>query len=110
MAQRGRRLARYLLGIVEHRRALDEYIAACQIGITFASLALGAFGQRAIAPALLPLAARLPGLDRLAAPAVLSLTAAAALIVLTFLSMVLGELFPKSVATKNPEQVALGVL
>ena len=51
LAEDGHWLAQRLLPYVEDPHKLDRYIAASQIGITLTSLILGAYGQRAIAPA-----------------------------------------------------------
>ena len=59
MAGEDNRLAKMLMPIVEDRQALDNYIAACQVGITVSSLVLGAYGQNTVAAMLAPLLARL---------------------------------------------------
>ncbi len=103
----GNRLARLLEPIVNDPKALDTYIAACQVGITLSSLVLGAYGQNWIAVALAPL---LVTLGDLAAPAALSISVTTVLIILTTLQVVLGELLPKSVAIQYPEKLALAVI
>jgi CBS domain containing-hemolysin-like protein len=107
MAASGHRLARMLVPVVEDPKALDDYIAACQLGITASSLVLGAYGQSTVARAIAP---TLAGLGRLAEPAALAASATGVLILLTILQVVLGELFPKSVAIQYREQVALTVV
>lgn len=104
MADTGNRLARLLEPILADRKALDTYVAACQIGITISSLVLGAYGQNVVASALTPL---LVEFGNLADAAALSISASVVLLFLTTLQVVLGELFPKSVAIQYPEQVAL---
>ncbi len=91
-------LAQRLLPIVENPKQLDNYIAACQLGITISSLALGAFGEREIAP-------RLEGLGL--AGAVASTTV---LFIFTTTQVILSELFPKSIAVQYPEKLALLVV
>lgn len=114
MAGSGNPLARMLLPIVESRKALDDYVAACQIGITVSSLTLGFVGQGIVATRLaLPLADLLnwlnAGLDTeaWALTAAQSISAIFVLIFFTTLQVVLGELFPKSVAIQYPEKLAL---
>ncbi|MBN1992178.1 MAG: HlyC/CorC family transporter [Anaerolineae bacterium] len=102
MAGEGHRLARILRPIVENTTLLDDYIAACQVGITVSSLALGAYGQNAITPLL-------GKLGHLAEAAAYSIAATTVLICLTILQVVLGELFPKSIALLYPERMALMV-
>jgi putative hemolysin len=104
MAGSGNRLAQMLLPVVTDSKTLDHYVAACQLGITASSLVLGAYGQDRIATALAPL---LIELGNLAEPVAFSVSATGVLIVLTMLQVVLGELFPKSIAIQYPEQVAL---
>jgi putative hemolysin len=107
MADAGNRLARTLLPVLEDRRRLDDYVAACQLGITASSLALGAYGQGRIAVELAP---RLADLGGLAAPVAHSIAAAGVLFALTMLQVVLGELFPKSVAVQYRERVATALV
>lgn len=119
MAGSGNRLAKLLLPIMEDSQALDHYVAACQVGITVSSLALGAVGQGVIAVRLVaPLVNLLISLEPLwtalglsaanvATAAAHSIAATGVLLLLTMLQVVLGELFPKSVAIQYPEKVAL---
>ena len=107
MAGSGNRLAQQLLPIMEDSKALDDYVAACQVGITISSLVLGAYGQNTVAAALTPL---LVSLTNLAEPAAHSISVTTILIVLTTLAVVLGELFPKSIAIQYPEELALATV
>ena len=104
LAADGTRLAKTLRPIVEDSDALDNYVAACQIGITISSLVLGAYGQSTVAAALSVL---LVSLGSMAEAAAFSISAIVVLILLTTLQVVLGELFPKSVALIYPEKLAL---
>ncbi|MFW6042666.1 MAG: CNNM domain-containing protein, partial [Chloroflexota bacterium] len=117
-AAQGDRLAKQLLPVVQNSRALDRYVAACQLGITVSSLVLGAFGERYVAERLVqPLTAAAqsvtPLLEQLnIATATAAETAAHAasvtiiLLLFTALLVVLGELLPKSIAIQHPERVA----
>ncbi|MFC1975876.1 hemolysin family protein [Chloroflexota bacterium] len=107
MAGQDNRLAKTLMPIVEDRQALDNYIAACQVGITVSSLVLGAYGQNTVAVMLAPLLARL---GNLADAAAYSISVTSVLIFLTILQVVMGELFPKSIAIQYPEKMALMVV
>jgi putative hemolysin len=107
MAVEGNRLAQTLLPIVNNRTALDNYVAACQVGITVSSLVLGAYGQSTVAYVLAPV---LANLGNLAAPVAYSISAFTVLLGLTILQVVLGELFPKSIAIQYPEQMAIGLV
>jgi putative hemolysin len=103
MAEDGHPLAGRLLPVVEDARQLDRYIAASQIGITFGSLVLGAYGQARLSPVVTPLLIR-AGVEAESAE---STAAAAILIGLTVLGVILGELVPKSLALQYPTQIAL---
>lgn len=86
----------------------DRFIAATQLGITIASLALGWIGEPAIAHLIEPLFSFLP--ESLVPAA--TLAAAATIIafaLITFMHVVIGELAPKSIALGYPEQTALVV-
>ena len=107
LAEDGNALAARMLPVVEDPAALDRYIAVSQIGITLSSLILGAYGQAALAPTVVPLLARFGGMD----PETAASTAAISiLVVLTCLAVIIGELVPKSLALQNPTRVALATV
>ncbi len=83
---------------------LDDAIAATQLGITLASIALGWIGEPAIASLLRP---ALETVDLGSEIAVHSVAVVVAFSVITFLHVVCGELAPKAVALDNPGPVAL---
>lgn len=86
----------------------DRFIAATQLGITIASLALGWIGEPAIAHLIEPLFGFVPeSFITHATAAAISTIIAFSLI--TFLHVVIGELAPKSIALSYPEQSALVV-
>ena len=83
---------------VEH---IDAYLSACQLGITLASLGLGAVGEPAFHELLEPVfgdGARVLGFG---------LASAIAFSIITVLHVVLGELAPKSAAISRTVPVAL---
>jgi len=100
----GNRFATLLVPIVEDSHRLDRFIAASQLGITAASLVLGYYGQSAIATALTPLFVGVFG------AAAKSISTISVLAVLTTLTVVLGELVPKSIALRYPEQTAFATV
>ncbi|OGF18164.1 MAG: hypothetical protein A2W00_09780 [Candidatus Eisenbacteria bacterium RBG_16_71_46] len=100
----GRFGARAVQQAVEH---LDDAIAATQLGITFASLALGWVGEPALAHLFEPLFHWMPAAWGLAATHAAAVTVAFLLI--TFLHVVLGELAPKAIALERADDVALVV-
>src|SRR5688500_15158151 len=103
LAEDGNGLAARILPVVEDPHELDRYIAVSQVGITLSSLILGAYGQAAIAPALAPLIERLGVKPENAG----STAAILVLLTLTVLSMIVGELVPKSLALQDPTRTAM---
>jgi CBS domain containing-hemolysin-like protein len=105
LADAGSAAAGVVRGQLTH---LDNYIAATQLGITLASLALGWIGEPALAHLVQPLLAPLAG--RLIAEQVTAtLAIAISFTLITSLHIVMGELVPKSVALQRTESVALFV-
>lgn len=105
LAAGGNKMANLLLPVMENTAALDIYVAACQIGITISSLVLGAYGQNVIAGYLVEPLSSIAG-GRVAAE---SLAFIIVLACITILQVIMGELFPKSVAIQYPEKVALAL-
>ncbi len=103
-AAAGSRPAQILLPILESPDRLDDYIAACQLGITLSSLILGYYGKAVITPLVEPL---LSGSGLVAQAAAVSIAATGVLIVLTVIQVALSELAPKTVAIQFPEPTAL---
>ncbi|MBV8079276.1 MAG: HlyC/CorC family transporter [Actinobacteria bacterium] len=73
-----------------------RFIAAMQLGVTIASLAIGALGEQVLANRF----------DRVMASV---LAVILALLIVTFLHVVVGELVPKGIALGHPERTALAV-
>jgi DNA-binding NarL/FixJ family response regulator len=82
---------------------LDAYLAACQLGITIASIGLGVIGESAVEQLLAPL------LGPEAELAGIAVGAAVAFALITLLHVVVGELAPKSVAISRTADTALRV-
>jgi putative hemolysin len=104
LAREGDRRAVPALEVVAH---LDAYIAACQLGITMASLALGWIGEPALAGILEPPLERLVG--HWAPAAAHGIAVGVAFAVITGLHIVAGELAPKGIALQRPEATTLWV-
>jgi len=82
---------------------LDEYLSACQLGITITALGLGWLGEPTIKHLLEPLFLKLQF-----SPAISSTVSfIIAFAVITFLHVVIGELAPKTFAIQKAEQVSL---
>lgn len=100
----GSRPAKILLPILESPDQLDNYIAACQLGITLSSLMLGYYGKAVITPLVEPV---LSGSGFVAQAAAVSIAATGVLVVLTVIQVALSELAPKTVGIQFPEPTAL---
>ncbi len=86
---------------------LDRSIAATQLGITLASIALGFVGEPVLERLLRPLFNVLPeGWRSVAAH---SGAWALAFLIITFLHVVFGELIPKTLALQTPDRTSLWV-
>ena len=87
---------------------LDRYVAATQLGVTVASLALGWIGEPVLAQ-MFDRLFRMIGLNP--SPTALHVAAVpVAFFILTFFHIVLGELAPKSIALTSPEKTARAVV
>ncbi len=78
------------------------FLATVQIGITLVGILTGAFGGATIASGLASLFATVPALAPYATPLAFTIVVA----VITFLSLVLGELAPKQIGLGHAEAVA----
>ncbi|MBW2716266.1 MAG: HlyC/CorC family transporter [Deltaproteobacteria bacterium] len=97
----GRHGARAVQTAIKH---LDDAIAATQLGITLASIALGWIGEPAIAGLIRPMLSAI-GVE--SAVVIHTLALVVAFSAITFVHVVAGELAPKAVALDFPGRVAL---
>ena len=101
----GNRLARQALRVLRH---LYDYLSATQLGVTLSSLLLGAVGEELFTEIILD---TLPKLGLSINPLTAhSLAVTLGLILLTFLHVLFGELFPKALAIQRPEAVSLALV
>jgi len=100
-AEGGSAQAQGLLNVLQDHTKLDNYVAACQVGITLSSLVAGSFGQSQLTPIFEEL---LGGAGGRTAAIIL------VLLLITSLQVVLGELLPKTVALRYPERLAIATL
>jgi CBS domain containing-hemolysin-like protein len=104
LVARGKFGAKAVQVALEH---VDDAIAACQLGITFASLALGWLGEPALAHLLRPL---FSGVEQRWGDALShGMALGIAYVLLTYMHVVLGEQAPKALAIRRAEDVALFV-
>ncbi len=108
-AEAGDILAQRIVHILEDPARLDRYVATAQLGITFASLGLGMYGEHTLAVIFSEwlLLAGFNGLGALVTAH--GLASVLAIIAITYLHIVLGEMVPKSLALTRPIRVAIWV-
>ena len=95
----GDRRANNVLKLIEDPSRL---LSTVQIGITLVSVLVGAFGGYRLSQQLSVLLAQIPAL----APYAQSLAFGLAVLSITLVFIVFGELIPRRIALQNPEQVA----
>ncbi len=83
----------------------EDFLATIQIGITLVAILMGAFGSLSIAVRLEPYLAELPFVGDYA----FELAEVTAVVIVTYLSLVLGELAPKQIGLNRPESIASGI-
>lgn len=110
VALRGSRLASLVATGSKRARAVkrlradpERFLATVQIGITVIGTVAGAFGGATFAARLRPALERIPALAVHAE----SLSVAVVVLLISYLSLVLGELIPKSLALRSAERYAL---
>jgi CBS domain containing-hemolysin-like protein len=103
-AQKGNRLAGVAQNILDH---LDAYLSATQLGITLASLGLGWIGEPVVSKLLVALFRAL-GFE-LSEDLAHSIALPVAFVLITVLHIVFGELAPKSIAIRKPEETTLAL-
>ncbi len=105
LAQRVEEGSRAAAAVQRLRDQPERFLATVQVGITIVSATAAAFGGASIAARLAP------GLEELGLSADAAGSAALALVIVgvSYLSIVLGELVPKSLALRHAERYALMV-
>ena len=101
--------------VTEQRRAaaltlrlhqnLDAYLAACQLGITMASLGLGWVGEPAVAALLEPLLSKVG----ITGPSLHTISFIVGFLLFSSLHIVVGEQVPKTYAIRKPTPVSLAL-
>lgn len=88
---------------------LDAYLAATQLGITLASLGLGAVGERALTPIIMGFFQLLQLTDPKWIDFAQKLSFPLAFVIITILHIVFGELAPKSLAIRHPAKTTFAI-
>lgn len=101
-AEEGRKGARIALNLLDNP---EEFLSTIQIGITLIGIISGAYSGVAIASDLVPYIEHIAWLAAIAPFLSIALVVA----VVTYLSIVLGELVPKSIALEHPEAITIAL-
>src|SRR5690242_1090560 len=99
-ADTGRRQAQQALELAEHP---DRFLATVQVGITLIGTFASAFGGARVSAVLAGWLATLPGLAEVAEPLAFGLV----VVLITYFTLVLGELAPKQLALRHAEGIAI---
>jgi putative hemolysin len=102
LADDGNERAQTALELAEHP---DQFLATTQIGITLVGTLVGAIGGATLARHLTPLLSVIP----LLAPYADAVSLTVVVLLLTFLTLVLGELVPKQLALHSAERLAIAL-
>lgn len=102
LADRGNRKARTALKLANNP---NDFLSTVQIGITLIGILSGAVGGATVAQRLKPIFDDIPALR----PYSEGISVAIVVTIITYLSLVIGELVPKRIALNNPEQIACTV-
>src|SRR3954469_11591342 len=86
--------------VLEELDRIDEYLSACQLGITIASIGIGFLGEPAVAKLLEPI------FGSLSHGAAVAISVAIAYTLVTALHVTVGEQAPKLFAISRPERTA----
>jgi CBS domain containing-hemolysin-like protein len=105
-AATGNLSARVVKGILGSAQNQDRYIATAQLGITFASLGLGMYGEHTLAAWIYD---GLEGEGRASWLASHAIASIVAIVILTYFHIVVGEMIPKALALSRAEGTALAV-
>ncbi|NDV65096.1 hemolysin family protein [Bacteroides sp. 224] len=100
LVARGSKSAKSVLQQLEEP---EKFLSTIQIGITLIGIISGAFGGVAIAHQISPLFEGIPVLANHAQEISMILVVT----IITYLSLIIGELVPKSIALSNPERYAM---
>lgn len=102
LADQGNRKARSALKLAN---SPNDFLSTVQIGITLIGILSGAVGGATLAQRLKPLFDSIPVLQ----PYSDGLSVVIVVSIITYLSLVIGELVPKRIALNEPEQIACAV-
>jgi putative hemolysin len=93
------------LAALELANSPNRFLSTVQVGITLISVVTGAFGGATLASSLAPYIALIPALRESSDAIAFGLV----IMLITYLSLIVGELVPKRLALNNPEKIATAV-
>jgi putative hemolysin len=99
MANRGDAQAKAALKLAN---SPNDFLSTVQIGITLIGILSGALGQATLSERLQPLLNLIPFIK----PYSEGISVAIVVSIITYLSLIIGELIPKRIALNNPEKIA----
>jgi putative hemolysin len=80
----------------------NQFLGTVQIGITLLTILSGAYGEENIAKRLTPILSSIPVLENYTA----QLARGISILIITYLTLIVGELVPKRLALSRPEAIA----
>jgi putative hemolysin len=83
----------------------EKFLSTVQIGITLVGIIAGAYGADSFTSSLQPYVTKITFLQPYAEAVTLSLI----IIIVTYFSLVIGELVPKTIALNNPEKITIAL-
>jgi putative hemolysin len=98
----GKKGARTALKLLQNS---ENFLSAIQVGITLIGIVTGVYGGMNLADDFTPFFAQFESIARYAHEIALTIT----VLVITFISIVIGELVPKTIALGKPEKIAVAV-
>jgi putative hemolysin len=98
----GRRGAKTALRLLENS---EKFLSAVQVGITLIGIITGVYGGLSIAEDITPFFQQITFLETSANEIALATT----ILIITYFSIVIGELVPKTIALSNPEKIAIKI-
>lgn len=101
-AKKGSNGAKTALKLLEEP---EKFLSTVQIGITLVGIIAGAFGGLALAGDLVPYLEKIEWLAPYADKAAIAIVVT----IITYLSLIIGELVPKTIAFNNPEGITIAL-
>ncbi len=97
---KGKKGAKVALKLLENS---EDFLSAIQVGITLIGIVTGVYGGLSIAENITPFFIQFEPVRMYAHQIALTLT----VLVITYISIVIGELVPKTIALNNPEKISV---